>query len=515
MCIRDSKRTVVDGNTLADPSAEFQRILDNQLSEVISVVEADNEITTTTLEFDSEYIETILTGTVPETHIRSRNVGFKAHALKPGIQYYSFFDGRSGIDIIPKLIEISMTSGTFSVAEDVKGYLGSDSTNPVITFRTANANHREGTYNDSTSTGYTPYVVNPYDAGSSLPSVYTSSSTVLNVDIGSLTEEATGSYFGRLENGMKLVGSSSNAEATVTNIRLIGDDIGNVYGSFFVRNPLTSPAPPLRFTNGTKTFRLSSSLSNETPLPGNEASVSSGEGEYTTAGTLTSFRQTNVVVGRTKRTVQYMDPLAQSFRCDESGAFLSSVDIYFGTKDDSKPVTVQLRTMELGTPTDILAADYAEVIVPSSDITVSNDASVATNIKFPSPIYLNAGTEYALVLLSPATVNYTVWISRIGDITIETRDLGEGNRRKVGTQYIGGSLFKSQNGTIWTPAQEEDLKFTLYKCAFKTGTIGDLTLYNPKLQTSNANFALSSNAITSYPRKLTVGVTFNLSLIHI
>ena len=120
--------------------------------------------------------------------------------------------------------------------------------------------------------------------------------------------------------------------------------------------------------------------------------------------------------------------MAQSFRCDESGAFLSSVDIYFGTKDDSQPVTVQLRTMELGTPTDILAADYAEVIVPSSDITVSNDASVATNIKFPSPIYLDAGTEYALVLLSPGTTKYTVWISRIGDITIETRDLGEGNR---------------------------------------------------------------------------------------
>ena len=502
------KRTVVDGNTLADPSAEFQRILDNQLSEVISVVQTDNEITTTTLEFDSEYIETILTGTVPETHIRSRNVGFKAHALKPGIQYYPFFDGRSGIDIIPKLIEISMTSGTFSVAEDVKGYIGGDSTNPVITFRTANADHREGTYNDSTSTGYTPYIANPYDLGSSLSSVYTSSSTVLNVDIGSLTEEAIGKYFGRLEVGMKLVGSSSNAEATVTNIRLIGDDIGNVYGSFFIRNPLTSPAPPLRFTNGTKTFRLSSSVSNETPLPGNEASVSSGEGEYTTAGTLETFRQTNVVVGRTTRTVQYMDPLAQSFRCDESGAFLSSVDVYFGTKDDSQPVTVQLRTMELGTPTDILAADYAEVIVPSSDITVSNDASIATNIKFPSPIYLNAGTEYALVLLSPGTTKYTVWISRIGDITIETRDLGEGNRRKVGTQYIGGSLFKSQNGTIWTPTQEEDLKFTLYKCAFKTGTIGDLTLYNPKLQTSNVNFGLSSNAITSYPRKLTVGIDY-------
>ena len=512
-------RRVLDGNIVTDDLnvGVVKQLFDTKQDVFVTQTDwerfqdrlsAWEEQTTITLEFDQEYIETIQSGSVPDTHVRSRNVGFKAHALKPGIRYYPFFDGRSGIDIIPKLIEISMTSGTFSVAEDVKGYIGSDSTNPVITFRTANADHREGTYNDSTSSGYTPYIVNPYDSGSSLSSVYTSSSTVLNVDIGSLTEEAIGSYFGRLEVGMKLVGSTSNAEATVTNIRLIGDDIGNVYGSFFIRNPLTDPPPPLRFNNGTKTFRLSSSVSNETPLPGNEASVSSGEGEYTTAGTLETFRQTNVQVGRTVRVTQYRDPLAQSFRCDESGAFLSSVDIYFGTKDDSQPVTVQLRTMELGTPTDILAADYAEVIVPSSDITVSNDASVATNIKFPSPIYLDAGTEYALVLLSPGTTKYTVWISRIGDITIETRDLGEGNRRKVGTQYIGGSLFKSQNGTIWTPTQEEDLKFTLYKCAFKTGIIGDLTLYNPKLQTSNANFALGSNAITSYPRKLTVGIDY-------
>ena len=519
-------RRVLDGNIISDDLnvGVVKELFDTKQDVFVEQTDwerfqdrlsAWEERTTITLEFDREYIETIQTGTVPDTHVRSRNVGFKAHALKPGIRYYPFFDGRSGIDIIPKLIEISMDSGTFSPGETVEGFDLNGT--KLITFRVANANHRQGDYLNPS----TVYALNPYESGSALSSVYTSSSTVLNVDIGSLTEEATGSFFGRIEPTMLLVGQSSQATATVgPTIRLIGDEIGNVYGSFFIRDPLTDPAPPLRFLNGVKTFRLTSSLSNETPLPGNEASVSSGEGEYTTAGTLETFRQTNVQVGRTVRVVQYADPLAQSFRCDETGAFLSSVDIYFGTKDNVQPITVQVRTMELGTPTTILAADYAEVILDPTEldssgtsiIKTSADASIATNVKFPSPIYLEAGKEYAVVLVSPGTLNYTVWIARMGDITIETRDLGEGNQRKVGKQYIGGSLFKSQNGTIWTPSQEEDLKFTLYKCAFTTGVIGDLTLYNPKLASTNRNFDLVSNAVTAYPRKLTVGITYTPAL---
>ena len=95
------------------------------------------------------------------------------------------------------------------------------------------------------------------------------------------------------------------------------------------------------------------------------------------------------------------DPLAQSFTVNETGAFLTSFDVYFSSKDDTAKLTVQLRTVELGIPSLNLVQDYAEVILSPEDINVSNDASVPTTIRFPSPVYLPPDEEYALVLICP------------------------------------------------------------------------------------------------------------------
>ena len=43
-------------------------------------------------------------------------------------------------------------------------------------------------------------------------------------------------------------------------------------------------------------------------------------------------------------------------------------------------------------------------------------------------------------------------------------------------QYTGGSLFKSQNGTIWTASQYQDLTFQLYQAEFEGS--GTVTFYN-------------------------------------
>ena len=51
--------------------------------------------------------------------------------------------------------------------------------------------------------------------------------------------------------GVTLLGQSSGARATVSNVRLIADTFGDLYGSFFFRDPLTTPPPPLRFRTGT------------------------------------------------------------------------------------------------------------------------------------------------------------------------------------------------------------------------------------------------------------------------
>ena len=54
---------------------------------------------------------------------------------------------------------------------------------------------------------------------------------------------------------------------------------------------------------------------------------------------------------RSERTVGWVDPLAQTFMIDDvGGVFLTSVDLYFGTKDSNIPITVQIREVVNGYP---------------------------------------------------------------------------------------------------------------------------------------------------------------------
>ncbi len=488
----------------------------------------------------------------PDTHIRSRNVAFDASSVKPLTRFYAFFDSQSGIDIIPKLIEVSMDSGSFDVNETVEGFAGSTR---VFAARTCAPNHKTGSISSPT----TVYTINPYNSGLTLPSLYSSSSTVLNIDIASLVEEAQGRFFGYIETGIKLVGATSGATATVSNIRLISDSVGDLRGSFFFRDPFGSPVPQLRFQNGTKTFKLTSSSTNGRPLLG-DPSMSMVETTYRTSGVVDTFRQSTVVVRipppppvpvvfnitnefitneitnvtnvtevtnvtnvtnnttnvtnvtqivqpRRRRRRRRSDPLAQSFTVDESGAFLTAVDIFFRKKDVKEKLTVQLRTMELGIPTLFLVQDYAQVVLEPSQINVSEDASVATRVTFPSPIYLPSGEEYALVLLAPSSNNYEAWIGRMGEPTIETQSLPDAESVVISKQYIGGSLFKSQNGSIWTPSQFEDLKCILYKADFSKSRDAEVILYNPELNYESSLIpTLKNNAIRTLPRKMKVKI---------
>ena len=55
----------------------------------------------------------------------------------------------------------------------------------------------------------------------------------------------------------------------------------------------------------------------------------------------------------------HRDPLAQSFTVTEpEGIFLTSVDLFFATKDPGAKIFVEIRTVELGTPTGFLVQDY-------------------------------------------------------------------------------------------------------------------------------------------------------------
>ena len=157
--------------------------------------------------------------------LRSRNIQFVAKRIKPLTRMYPFFDGQDVRKYcVPKLLEIQMTSGVFQVGETVVGTmggvgLGNQSTpgnNAEVVFRVAQPNHKGGPYNIPTST----FSDNPYTY-KSIPSSYSASSTLLNVDIRSMADEAQGDFYGWVETNMVLTGQSSGAQATITEVRLV------------------------------------------------------------------------------------------------------------------------------------------------------------------------------------------------------------------------------------------------------------------------------------------------------
>ena len=101
---------------------------------------------------------------------------------------------------------------------------------------------------------------------------------------------------------------------------------------------------------------------------------------------------------RTQTIITWYDPLAQSFLVeDETGCFLTSCDVFFRTVDDGlTPVVFQIRTMDNGLPTTKVLPG-SEIVLDPDEITTSSDGSVATNVQFKSPVYVEGGKEYAIV----------------------------------------------------------------------------------------------------------------------
>jgi hypothetical protein len=205
------------------------------------------------------------------------------------------------------------------------------------------------------------------------------------------------------------------------------------------------------------------------------------------------------------------DPLAQSFFISNTnGVFATKVDVYFAEKDTgTAPVWGQIRAIENGYPTSEVIGGSTVFKFPS-EITVSDDASVATTFEFEEPVYLNPNKEYCFVLIS-SVPTYRVFISKVGDYVLGTTD------KKVVKQPFLGSLFKSQNNSTWTATQWEDMKIHIYTAAFNT-SYGEVVLNNAsvpqKLLTEDPLSVDSADATISVYQPnhgFAVGDTVNIS----
>ena len=96
--------------------------------------------------------------------------------------------------------------------------------------------------------------------------------------------------------------------------------------------------------------------------------------------------QTQAFEERTVAQNQWFDPLAESFEVvDDNGVFVSSCDIFFQTKDTNIPVTLQIRTMQTGLPTNTIVP-FGEVVYEPSQVNVTSEDGTSSNkIYFPIP----------------------------------------------------------------------------------------------------------------------------------
>ena len=253
------------------------------------------------------------------------------------------------------------------------------------------------------------------------------------------------------------------------------DSNGSVEGILFT-------IPEGKFTTGEKIFRLTDNSNNNVSSTVTSSDVTyhaRGISEIRNSGivstrppivrrqTVTSeniptdvFNRRNSIDSQTN--TLWADPLAQTFYVEPnaypSGLFLHSVDLYFAKKDDTLPVTLQIRPTTNGYPHPSIVAPFSEVLKMPEDINVDDEVSSnVTTFTFTSPVYLESG-EYAIVI-SANSDNYELYAATIGE-----NEMGTTNR--ITSSTYTGSLFHPQNESIAEPDYTTDLMFAVKRYAF-------------------------------------------------
>lgn len=447
--------------------------------------------------------------------VRPSVIDIRGSALKPNTNFNLYINNINSTDnFYPKIITgLTGVNKKFVVGET------------VALIRLSGNNSRVSRDNWIYAT-----VVNPYDFTSNTSFIgtnfslnqtsqkieYSQSTTLIAIDKvrGSVladTQSFTNSVRGSLGDRFQIVGLSSGARATCgSRPNVLTNEFGQLDG--FVVLPRDT------FETGTLTFSVSDRSDNivATGYSSSNASTSyfAQGATVNVTSSIVSVSVPEVVVTpiTENRTVfvpdppppppapppappNRSDPLAQSFFVEtQGGVFVTSLDLYFYTKDDTAPVTIDIRTIENGIPTEVVLP-YSTVTLQASDIKISTDASEPTKFTFQSPVYLSSQTDYCFVARS-ASKNYYIWVSRLGEIDVTTNFA-------IDKQPYLGVLFKSANQSTWISDQYEDIKFTLHRAKFATNTTYQAYLYNNtvpsiKLISDSLSFSSGSAGITVF-----------------
>ena len=378
--------------------------------------------------------------------IRSRMISFWATGLKPNTQVYAFFDGTSVASYVKQVstfVQYANNSTTQTDYLGATGYPGGSST--LIT--------------DSSGSIIGSFVipnVSPslqFNTGSR---IFRLTDSVNNSQVtGAATTWAEATYVaqGLIETVQAQVVTASVSQSGVISNSTSGSTVsGNLYqppqsqsnpasNGVAVTTPSTQPTIPNSYESQVPTLDPGGSGFGQVVYP--------GWGE--------------------QRNQVYLDPLAQAFLVDMPGGIVAtSVDLFFSAKDANLPVTIQIRTMENGYPTQTYLPN-SQVTMPASGVNVDATAAIATTFVFPAPVPLAEGTQYAIVVMTNSN-NYQVYVANLGDYDITNPSY------RIVNQPYAGAFFESKNASTWQADQTKDLKFNLNRAVFSVATNATVTL---------------------------------------
>jgi len=453
--------------------------------------------TTLVEKIDRQVVGDRVLSTAAIPYIRSRNILVQIQKLKPNTRFYPFFDGidisayctpaskieytPSGATAAAKLIthnKFDTDTNVGSNATAASRRVGGDSQvclnrGDVITGGTSAATAvvvgKE--YNPDAGT-YALFVVNIQGTFSTSETITASNplgyASAAAGTVGTITTKALGSTLISNFNGeLNLLFNIPNNESLrfrcgSRELKLV--DVTTANGAFTSRARANYRAEGILETKQRTVHAVRNAELAQEPLEDNQVITQTSDRVVADTG--------------------WWDPLAQTFLIEQKGGcFLSKVDIFFASKDTAIPATLEIREVVNGYPGKRVLPFSRVTLKPESinisETTVLLDGvdipsyNTPTTFTFPSPVYVQENTEYAIILASDSN-NYKVWISQVGDQV-------PGTARTISEQPYLGSLFKSQNASTWTADQTQDLKFTIYRCQFATGVNSNVEYENDAL----------------------------------
>ena len=445
---------------------------------------------------DRQVTEDRVVSTAVIPYIRSRNVLVVARALKPKTIFHPFFDDSDISSFITPATKITFTAVTgFGSSFN---YTSNSGGNSEETARKVGAD-----VDVSLNRGDVIFVktrgTTTYTKDNSPATAVVALQELVDGTMGLHVVNVKGTF----QPSDILEGTISGSRGTLQSIvtkqkgdALMTNAIGDVVCLYQIPN-----TESVRFRTGVREFKLTDA----TTATGQW--TSRGTKQYRAEGILET-RQAHVNATRNAELVReaveddprvivqtssrivsdtgWYDPLAQTFMVQQKGgAFLTKIDIFFASKDTSIPVQMEIREVVNGYPGKAVLP-FSRVLLTPDKVNISNEEvlvegtsypapNTPTSFVFPSPVYVNDATEYAIVLSSDSN-NYKCWIAQIGD-------KNAGTDRFISEQPYAGVFFKSQNASTWTADQTQDLKFTIHRASFETNTYREVEFVNDTIPT--------------------------------